>query len=131
MTPAAWVQRRLTQAPAVTALVPADRIRTPGPWHGMRLPAIIHRPVAQEPVRSMDAVHGVHSRFYQVQIYAWSYDMAERVADAVEHALEGGDDHGQALVLARRYSIDEETREGAHEAAHEVQVDLALIVGGS
>ncbi len=129
MTLARWVQRRLVQSPQVTALVPADRIRTPGPWHGLQLPAIVHRPVAQEPVRSMDAVYGAYARFYQIAIYAWSYEMAERVADAVEEALEGGDADGQAIVVARRYMLDEETREGANAVVHEVQIDATVLVG--
>lgn len=92
MTITEKVQAVLIAAAGVTGLVPAARIKVPGTWQNLTRPYIVHRPVAEgSPTHTHDG--GLESlrlwEFYQVSIFAATYDSGNAVAQAVRTALDG------------------------------------------
>ena len=86
---------------AITDLVPATRILTPGPWQNIARPYIIHFPVALQPT----IVHGSHAAlkmwdFYQVSVFADSYPQGDAVAAALVATLPGNYDGVEVMLSA-------------------------------
>jgi len=89
MTSSEAVQEILTSDPHLLDIVPADRIRVPGPWQGMTPPYIIHVPVAVAPVRTHGGLDTGLRWTYQISVYASNVSQGETIALAVIAALEG------------------------------------------
>lgn len=92
MTISEKVQALLIGDETITALVPAPRIKPPGNWQNLARPYIIHRPVA-EGMPTHTTPGGLQSlrlwEFYQVSIFAATFDSGNVVAEAVRTALDG------------------------------------------
>lgn len=88
MTVEEKVQALLIGSAAITALVPASRIKTPGDWQNLGCPYIVHFPVA---ATAIDTHQGRAAltiwEFYQVSIFALSYGVGKEIAFAVRDNL--------------------------------------------
>lgn len=89
MTIAEKIQELLIGAAAVTALVPAARIRVPGPWQNLARPYVIHFPVSPAPGYTHGGLMGFRQWDYQVSVFADSYSTGEAAAIAIRDALVG------------------------------------------
>ena len=84
------VQGVLVGSAAVTALVPALRIRPPGNWQNITLPYIVHRPSSVEPTRTHDGLKTLAIyNYYQVMIFSTSASEGAAIRDAVITAMDG------------------------------------------
>lgn len=78
----------LSAAGAVTALVPASRIKVRGNWQNLAAPYIIHFPVSADPIHTHEGRAALTGwPFYQVSIFATTYSQARAIAQAVVTAL--------------------------------------------
>jgi hypothetical protein len=75
----------LSAISAVTALVPASRIKVPGDWQNLSRPYIVHFPVSPDPVHVHDdaVIHPGVWDFYQISVFADSYSSGRAVIDAL------------------------------------------------
>lgn len=89
MTATEKIQEILVASATLTALVPAARIRVPGPWQNLARPYIIHFPVSVEPTYTHQALAAGRGWLYQVSIFADSYSTGEAAAVAVRNTLSG------------------------------------------
>lgn len=85
---------------AITALVPASRIKPPGNWQNLTRPYIEHFPVSIDPT----VIHGGLAAlriwdFYQISVYADSYSSGDAVARAIRDSLTVGVQSGEVTVL--------------------------------
>lgn len=73
---------------ALTALVPASRIKPPGDWQGQTLPYIVHFPVfVQTDQTHNSGLINLKNWLYQVSCFGASYKAAKQVSSAVVAAL--------------------------------------------
>lgn len=65
----------LSATAALTALVPAARIKVPGDWQNLALPYIVHFPVSPDPVHVHDdaAIQPGIWDFYQLSVFSSTY----------------------------------------------------------
>jgi hypothetical protein len=75
----------LSSIAAVTALVPAARIKVPGNWQNLERPYIIHFPVSPAPadVHDDSLIQPGIWDFYQISVFADTYSSGRAVADAL------------------------------------------------
>lgn len=97
------VQVILLADAALTAVVPAARIKTPGDWQAMPRPYIIHQPQAGQVIHTHDG--GLQPLriwdFYEVAVYALTHGEARTIGDLVVNALDGySDSDVQRIALA-------------------------------
>ena len=71
----------LSATAALTALVPAARIKPPGDWQNLALPYIVHFPVAPDPVHVHDdsAIQPGIWDFYQISVFSATYSEGRAV----------------------------------------------------
>ena len=82
------VQAVLVADAGVTALVTADKIRTPGNWQDLTGQYIIHKPVTVETTRMHSGMANLKIwHHYQVDCFGPDYASAKAVAVAVRAAL--------------------------------------------
>jgi hypothetical protein len=117
----------LSGAAAVTALVPAARIKVPGGHQNLTRPYIIHFPVGVDPIYTHGGLRDLRKwDFYQVSCYADSHSSARAVAVAVRNAL--GNYRADRVVSFwqndRTLPYDDETR--VHHIAVEFSVFESL-----
>lgn len=75
----------LSGVAALTALVPASRIKVPGDWQNLTLPYIVHFPVSPEPIHVHDdslIQPGVWD-FYQISVFASTYSSGRAICDVL------------------------------------------------
>lgn len=88
MTVEEKIQALLIGSAAITALVPASRIKTPGEWQNLGRPYIVHFPVSVTPIDTHQGRAALTAwEFYQVSIFASSYGVGKEVAFAVRDNL--------------------------------------------
>lgn len=84
------VQAILGAAAAVTAIVPAARIKVPGSWQNLATPYVIHFPVSARPGRTHNGLNALRQwDFYQVSCFGSTYSSARALAAVVVAALDG------------------------------------------
>lgn len=89
MTVREKIQAVLVAAGGVTAYVPANRIRVPGPWQNLARPYIVHFAVAVDPTHTHSGLAQGIGWAYQVSIFADSYSTGDAIAKAVVAAVDG------------------------------------------
>jgi hypothetical protein len=114
----------LSTTGAVTAIVPASRIKPPGNWQNLARPYIVHFPVAL----TTNYTHGGRAALngwpYQVSCFADSYSAARALAAAVASALQGNHDGCQFFVRGQTPLFDAEVL--VHHIAIDFEVFEAL-----
>lgn len=102
MTVEEKVQDVLEAASALTAIVPASRIRPPGSYQNVERPWIVHQPVGGiRPIYTYDGL--VKLRFwanYQITIFADDYPSGRAVTELVIPVLTGNHDGMQVFWAA-------------------------------
>jgi len=70
---------------ALTALVPAARIKVPGDWQNLTRPYIVHFPVSPAPVHVHDdsAIQPGIWDFYQVSVFSSTYSEGRAIIDVL------------------------------------------------
>lgn len=89
MTATEKIYEILAAAAAVTALVPASRIKVPGNWQNLTRPYIVHFPVSVDPTYTHAGLAAGRGWLHQVSIFADSYSSGEAIAVQVRNTLSG------------------------------------------
>ena len=91
----------LAATAAVTSLVPASRIKTPGNWQNMARPYVVHNPVSPEPIPLMNNTMAAMRiwEYYQISVYADSYSSGNEIARAIRDALTSGVQMGDVVFM--------------------------------
>lgn len=130
MTVEAKAQAVMAANAALTALVPATKIRTPGPWQNVGTPFIVHHPVVMEAFHTFERIDASGLRryeFYQVDVFtsgSGAYLAGKNIVNAVYAALGGR--HGKFVFQATEGAIyvgtepvgDNANEQVEHFAAH-------------
>ena len=90
MTIAEQIESVLAGNAALTALVPAERIKVPGQWQNLARPYIVHFPVTPDPIQTHEGRVGTLVwEHYQVSVFSLDWGSGQAAMNAAIRALEG------------------------------------------
>jgi hypothetical protein len=125
MTVVEAVQQGLTSLAALTAIVPASRIRPDGAWRGLSAPWIVHRPVAatqEEKTHDRSFTMDVFAT-YQISVFAQTMSEAQQISDIIRKGLNGAMPSGWVAFFAGGpWHVSYEVDPGVHHVAVDFEV---------